>query len=141
MAENEENGTEELAEVAEDIGEEIADEIAEVVDDTGGDVDVDVAVIEAPEIPETSYVDVGDLHISGPPEMVERITKTYLADHIDHNPHGENHGETDGPVEEFGQAITPEPVEEIIAESAAGEVVDSPPTPTDFLFRPLGGNK
>lgn len=135
-------------------GEEIAAEIAEVVEDvideelaeeTGGDTDVEIEVIEAPEIPETAAVDVGDLHISGPPALVESITKQYLKDHIDHNPHDTDHG--DGRyvgglteyVDEAGAAVTPGPVEDAIQEGAAADIADAPPGPSDWLFRERGG--
>lgn len=138
MPENGENGAETLAEVGEEIAETVAEAVAEeTAVDTPATSDIDVTVNEAVEVPETSYVDVGDLHISGPPEMVERITRRYLDDHIDHNPHGENHGT----VEELGQAITPDPVEELIADTAVGETVDAPPVATDWLFKPLGGQR
>jgi len=73
--------------------------------------------------------------------MVERITTKYLKDHIDHNPHGEEHnGEVVGEsVDAIGETITPDIVEEQIQESVQGETVDAPPGPSDWLFKPLGG--
>lgn len=125
---------EETAEVA----EEIAEEIAEAVEEETAETDIDVTVIEAPEPeePEAKFaaVDVGDLHISGPAELVEKITSQYLDDHLDHNPHGEAHTPTDV-VDETAADVVPDVVEEQIQESVADETVDSPPEPTDWLFR------
>jgi hypothetical protein len=140
------NGGESVEEVAEELAEEVAEEVADELSETP---DVNVTVIEAPEPeePEAKFasVDVGDLHISGPAEMVESITEKYLKDHIDHNPHGFGEGMTtsDGPegaAERIGDAITPDVVEEQIQESAAGEIVDNPPEPEDWLFRRRGGS-
>jgi len=140
--------SEQVEEVSEEIAEEIAEVIEDEISDADVDLDVDIDVIEAPDFPETASVDVGDLHISGPPELVENITTRYLKDHIDHNPHGEVHTpdipemlepDSDGIVEDIGQAITPDIVEEQISQSVAGETVDNPPEPTDWLFRQLGG--
>lgn len=131
----------------EDIVDEAVDEALDEADGNNGetdiDIDQDIDIHEAPEIPETSYVDVGDLHISGPPEMVERVTQKYLKDHIDHNPHDgpENPVETlvestGDVVEETADVITPEPVQEEIAEQAGEEIsTDIPPNPTDWLFK------
>lgn len=139
MAENETETAEELAETAEEIAEEIAEEVAEETADT----DIDVTVIEAPEPEPTeskfASVDVGDLHISGPAEMVESITAKYLKDHLDHNPHGEEHtpdivGESESVIE----TLTPDVVQEQIQESVSDEIADAPPGPTDWLFRERG---
>lgn len=133
--------TETTEAIAEDIAEEVAEEVAEEIAETP---DVDVTVIEAPEPeePEAKFasVDVGDLHISGPAEMVESITAKYLKDHLDHNPHGFSHtpATSDGPegaAERIGTAITPDIVEDQIRESVADETVDSAPEPEDWLFR------
>lgn len=130
--ENEENGGGEVEEIAEEIATEVVDEIE---DETPAETDVDVTVIEAPEPEKTeakfSSVDVGDLHISGPAELVEKITSQYLKDHIDHNPHG-NGEPTD--IEETIADVAPEAVQEEISEQAAAEQVDNPPEPTDWLF-------
>lgn len=149
---NGDNGDEIAEEIADDIAEEIVEEIVEeLAEETAGDVDVEIDVIEAPEIPEPveiASVDVGDLHISGPANMVQDITETYLKKHLDHNPHGEIHTpdiaadfqpESGGMVEDIGQAVTPDIVEEQIAEGIQGETVDSPPEPTDWLYRRIGG--
>jgi hypothetical protein len=145
----EENGTEETVEVAEEIAEEIAEVIEESEPTNGPDIDVTVIEDNPPVIPETSYVDVGDLHISGPPEMVERVTSKYLKDHIDHNPHNPPHDalrdavargvEEHGAITEIASDVTPDVVEEQITDSAAADIVDNPPDASDWLFRPLGG--
>jgi hypothetical protein len=130
-------------------------DIDEVTDEIEETPDVDVTVIEAPEPEEVeakfASVDVGDLHISGPAEMVESITAKYLKDHLDHNPHDPVHtatevagdaGELVGEsAEGIAEAITPDIVEEQIRESVEGETVavDVPPGPTDWLFRERGG--
>lgn len=134
VPELEPDSTEDIVEAAEDLGEEIADVVEDAVEDAP-ETEVDVTVIEAVEPPETSFVDVGDLHISGPPEMVERVTKDYLKNHIDHNPHDTEHGGDEGLVE----AATPDVVEDVIAEQASGETHDAPPDPADWLFRNRGG--
>ena len=134
---------EEVAEIAAEVAAEVATEVAAVVDDTP-EVDVDVTVFEAPEPeePESKFstVDVGDLHISGPAKLVKTITEDYLKKHLDHNPHGENHT-PDGEnfLEESAAAITPDVVEEQIADAAAGDIVDNPPEPSDWLFRRRAG--
>ncbi len=139
-----ENGEVNEVDTGEEIAEEIADEIADVIEesdaDTGDDIDVEIEVNEAPEIPETSYVDVGDLHISGPPEMVERVTQKYLKDHLDHNPHGEAHTPDNGGGDEgLIETATPDVVQDVIEESVSSETVDAPPGPSDWLFRERGG--
>lgn len=139
MADNTET-LEETAEVAEEIAEEIADAIDE---ENVPETAVDVTVVEAPEPeePEAKFaaVDVGDLHISGPAEMVEKITGQYLKDHLDHNPHGESHTPGDNGdgnfLDESVSAITPDIVEEQVRESVSDEIVDNPPEPEDWLFR------
>ena len=128
--------SEQVEEVSEEIAEEIAEVIEDEISDADVDLDVDIDVIEAPDFPETASVDVGDLHISGPPELVENITTRYLKDHIDHNPHGEVH------TPDIPEMLEPDSdgiVEEQISQSVAGETVDNPPEPTDWLFRQLGG--
>ncbi len=134
-------------ETGEEIAEEIAEEIVEEIETEPADIenDIDVVVVESPEIPEAepfAIVNVGDLHIEGPPSLVESVTKIYLRDHIDHNPH-DIIEEPAAVIEESGenvaQAITPDIVEEQIAESVEGETVDAPPGPSDWLYRARGG--
>lgn len=143
MAETEAETVEEIADAVEDEVEDIADAVEDAVEDATDppETDVDVTLIEAPE-PEDkdtahASVDVGDLHISGPAEMVEKVTETYLKNHIDHNPHGEPHngdGETNV-LEDTVSAVTPDVVQETVAKQTANEIADEPPGPTDWLFR------
>jgi len=134
-------------ETGEEIAEEIAEEIVEEIEDEPAEIenDIDVVVVEAPEIPEPepfAIVNVGDLHIEGPPKLVEKITAQYLDDHIDHNPHDviEEPAEVVNEAgETIGEVITPDIVEDQIAESVQDETVDAPPGPSDWLFKPLGG--
>lgn len=131
--ENGDNGNGNGEEITEVIAGEIADVVEDEISETDVEIDVETTVIEAPVIPETASVDVGDLHISGPPALVESVTQKYLKDHIDHNPHPVD------VVDDAAAGITPEPVEELIRDTAAGETVDVPPGPSDWLFRERGG--
>ena len=147
-------------EMGEEIAEEIAEEIVEEIETEPAEIenDIDVTVVEIPEPPEPepfATVSVGDLNITGPPALVKSITQDYLDKHIDHNPHdiGGDTVEavselTEGPSEVYEEssetvagAVTPDIVEEQIAESVGDETHDVAPGPASWLYRPLGGRR
>ena len=124
-----ENAIEEIVEdTLEDMVEDAVEDITESEADTVDDIEDDIPLIiieEAERIPETATVYVGDVSITGPPDMVERLAKPYLDSHM---------GSEEVIAEAVADAIEPEvtDIEEYTSDPGTEENEDSAPLDIPF---------